>query len=200
MSILKGNAVLVTGGAGFIGSHLVESLVEAGAEVTVVDNLRAGAFDNLRTVIQAYLYRSDNDVKALAEEGAGIRLCKGAYREPPDIAYPKKRDVDAAYVRHMKTLLEATKEGKGYPGIATHDEQIIEDAKAHIGELSIPHDRFEFQMLYGVRGALQAQLVAEGYRMRVYVPFGEQWYPYVVRRLAERPANLWFFASNFFRR
>lgn len=156
-------------------------------------------FDNVRPVIQSYLYRSDDDIQALAGEGAGVRLCKGAYKEPHDVAYPRKSDVDAAYVRQMKVLLDAAKAGRGYPGIATHDEKIIEAAKAYVAAQSIPRERFEFQMLYGVRSAMQAQLVTEGYRMRVYVPFGEQWYPYFVRRLAERPANLWFFISNFFR-
>ncbi len=157
-------------------------------------------FENLRTVIQAYLYRSDEDIWALAAEGAGIRLCKGAYKEPASIAYPRKRDVDKAFVRQMKVLLDAASEGRGYPGIATHDEAIIEQAKAYASEWGIPRDRFEFQRLYGVRSALQKQLAAEGYRVRIYVPFGMRWYPYFMRRLAERPANLWFFVSNLLRR
>jgi proline dehydrogenase len=161
---------------------------------------RDDGFNNVGTVIQSYLYRSDDDIRALAAEGADIRLCKGAYKEPASVAYPKKADVDAAYVRQMKVLLDAAKEGRGYPAIATHDEKIITQAKAYADQNGIPRDRYEFQMLYGVRTALQEQLIAEGYRMRVYVPFGEQWYPYVMRRLAERPANLWFFASNFFRK
>ncbi len=157
-------------------------------------------FDNARTVLQAYLFRTDDDIAHMAEEGAGIRLCKGAYKEPGSVAYPKKADVDAHYVHNMQTLLDAAKEGRGYPGIATHDEAIIEQAKAYAAAHDIPRDAFEFQMLYGVRSALQDQLVKDGYRMRVYVPYGTQWYPYFVRRLAERPANVWFFASNFFRR
>lgn len=157
-------------------------------------------FDNVRAVIQAYLYRSDEDIARLVAGGAGVRLCKGAYKEPPTIAYPKKRQVDEAYLRLMKVLLDAAKEGRGYPGLATHDERIIEAARAYAAEHNIPRDRFEFQMLYGVRRALQERLVREGYRVRVYVPFGEQWYPYFMRRLAERPANLWFFVSNFFRK
>ncbi len=155
--------------------------------------------DNLLTVIQAYLYRSDEDIKQLAAEGASLRLCKGAYKEPPAVAYPKKDDVDAAYVRQMKVLLDAAKVGRGYPGIATHDEKIIAIAKAYAAEQNIPRDRFEFQMLHGIRSGLQEQLAAEGFGMRVYVPFGPHWYPYFMRRLAERPANVWFFASNFFR-
>lgn len=161
---------------------------------------RDDGFEHIRTVIQAYLYRSDDDVAALAEECAGIRLCKGAYKEPPDIAYPVKADVDRAYIRQMKVLLDAAREGCGYPGIATHDEKIIEQARLYANGSGVPRENYEFQMLYGVRSALQDALVADGYRVRVYVPFGTQWYPYFMRRLAERPANLWFFVSNFFRR
>lgn len=157
-------------------------------------------FENVRTVIQAYLYRSEEDIQHLAEEGAGIRLCKGAYKEPSSVAYPQKADVDAAYVRSMKVLLDAAGEGRGYPGIATHDEKIIDAARVYVTEENIPSDAFEFQMLYGVRSALQENLAAEGYGMRLYVPYGSQWYPYFMRRLAERPANVWFFASNFFKR
>lgn len=157
-------------------------------------------FENVGTVIQSYLYRSDDDIKQLADEGAPIRLCKGAYKEPASVAYPKKADVDAAYVREMTMLLDAAKQGRGYPQIATHDEKLIEQAKAYADSQGIPRDRYEFQMLHGIRVNLQEQLVREGYRMRVYVPFGTEWYPYFMRRLAERPANLWFFVSNFFRR
>lgn len=162
--------------------------------------LRAEGFDDVRTVLQSYLYRTDDDIAAMADSCAGIRLCKGAYKEPADVAYPAKSDVDAAYVRQMKALLDAAKEGCGYPGIATHDEAIIREAMAYAAEQDISREAYEFQMLYGVRGALQEELTAEGYGMRIYVPYGTQWYPYFMRRLAERPANLWFFASNFFRR
>jgi len=163
--------------------------------------LRNGdGFDNVRTVIQAYLYRSDDDIESMAREGAGIRLCKGAYKEPAAVAHPKKADVDAAYVRQMKALLDAAHAGRGYPGIATHDEAIIDEAKRYAAEQGIATEAYEFQMLYGVRIALQDQLAAAGYGMRVYVPFGTQWYPYFVRRLAERPANVWFFVSNLFKR
>jgi proline dehydrogenase len=136
----------------------------------------------------------------MAREGAGIRLCKGAYKEPAAVAHPKKADVDAAYVRQMKALLDAAHAGRGYPGIATHDEAIIDEAKRYAAEQGIATEAYEFQMLYGVRIALQDQLAAAGYGMRVYVPFGTQWYPYFVRRLAERPANVWFFVSNLFKR
>jgi len=151
-------------------------------------------YRNLRVVIQAYLYRSEADVAALVEGGAGVRLCKGAYDEPPTVAFPRKRDVDANYESLMKTLLDGT--DRGYPGIATHDEKLIEAARRYVDASGIAPDRFEFQMLYGIRSELQARLAREGYGMRVYVPYGTEWYPYFVRRLAERPANLWFFVSN----
>ncbi len=157
-------------------------------------------YDNVQAVIQSYLYRSDRDIAELAHEGFSMRLCKGAYREPPEIAYPRKRDVDAAYVRQMKVLLDAAAAGRGYPALATHDERIIEQVKAYAAEKAIPPDRYEFQMLYGVRPAMQEALVREGYGLRVYVPYGTHWYPYFTRRLAERPANLWFFVSNLLRR
>jgi proline dehydrogenase len=166
----------------------------------VFRKLHAEGFGNVRTVIQATLYRSEADIERLAGEGAGIRLCKGAYKEPPSVAHPKKSDVDAAYVREMKALLDAAQAGRGYPGIATHDEAIISEARRYTAAQDIPADAFEFQMLYGVRNALQRELAGEGYGMRVYVPFGTQWYPYFMRRLAERPANVWFFVSNFFKR
>lgn len=143
-------------------------------------------------VIQAALRRSTDDIAHLIEIGARVRLCKGAYLEAADVAYPDKKDVDAHYVRLMESLLT-----KGnYPGIATHDEVIIAHAKRFVTEQNISRDRFEFQMLYGVRRDLQEALVKEGYRIRVYVPFGTQWYPYLMRRLAERPANIVFIFGN----
>jgi proline dehydrogenase len=163
-------------------------------------SLRAEGFENVGTVIQAYLYRSEKDIEEFAAEGATIRLCKGAYKEPSSVAYPKKSDVDAAYVREMKILLDAANQGRGFPGIATHDAAIIDATKAYAASNNIPPRVYEFQMLYGIRSNLQDQLAREGYGMRVYVPVGTEWYPYFMRRLAERPANLWFFASNFFRR
>jgi proline dehydrogenase len=162
--------------------------------------MRGEGFDDAQGVIQAYLYRSGDDIPALAAEGVDIRLCKGAYSEPASVAYPGKKDVDTAYLNLMKTLLDAAITGSGYPGIATHDEKMISATRAYAAECKIPLDHFEFQMLYGVRPALQQELAGSGYGMRVYVPFGTQWYPYLMRRLAERPANLWFFASNFFKR
>ena len=143
---------------------------------------------NVGVVIQAYLYRSEEDIRALNKLGARVRLCKGAYNEPASVAFPEKADTDKNYVKLMQMLLS---EGN-YPGIATHDEKMIEATRNYASQQGIPLDRFEFQMLYGIRRDLQDQLVREGYRMRVYVPYGEEWYPYMVRRLAERPANILF--------
>lgn len=158
-------------------------------------------FHNVGVVIQAYLYRSEADVRRLVEEGAWVRLCKGAYAEPPELAFPVKADTDANYVKLMEMLLSQTARQNGvYLGVATHDEKMIAAAKAYSQQEQIPLDQFEFQMLYGIRPEMQQALVAEGYRVRVYVPYGTAWYPYFMRRLAERPANLWFFISNFLRR
>jgi len=147
------------------------------------------------TVIQTYLYRSEDDVNQLLAERIRIRLCKGAYKEPPDIAFPKKTDVDANYIRLAKTLLKSGV----YHGLATHDEKIIEEMKHFARAENIPPTAYEFQMLHGVRRDLQAKLMREGYGLRVYVPFGTEWYPYFMRRLAERPANVFFIARNMFR-
>ena len=151
--------------------------------------------ENVGIVLQSYLYRTFPDVERANLIKARVRLCKGAYKEPETVAYPAKKDVDTNYVRSMHELIL-----KGnYPGIATHDESIIKDAKRFAKENHIAPERFEFQMLYGVRRDLQDMLVREGYRMRVYVPFGTQWYPYLMRRLAERPANVAFITGNVFR-
>lgn len=143
-------------------------------------------------VIQAYLYRSADDIAALTADGIRIRLCKGAYKEPATVAYPEKADVDANFVRLTQTLLTSGI----YHGIATHDEAMIAAAKRFVQQKAIARSSFEFQMLYGVRRDLQRALVAEGYNVRVYVPFGAEWYPYFMRRLAERPANVLFLAKN----
>jgi proline dehydrogenase len=143
---------------------------------------------NVGVVIQAYLYRSEADIRELNASGARVRLCKGAYSEPSTVAFPDKADTDANYVKLMQLLLS---EGN-YPGIATHDERMIEATRAYATRQGIASDRFEFQMLYGIRRDLQEQLVRDGFRLRVYVPYGEEWYPYMVRRMAERPANLLF--------
>src|SRR5215472_2315317 len=147
------------------------------------------------TVIQAYLYRSEKDIAGLLTYGCRIRLCKGAYKEPEDVAYPKKADVDANYVRLMQMLLSSG----FYHAIATHDPRMIAATIRHAASKQISKDDFEFQMLYGIRTDLQRQLVKDGYRVRIYIPFGNDWFPYFMRRLAERPANLGFMIRNFFR-
>ena len=144
------------------------------------------------TVMQAYLYRTEQDVRDLIAAGCRIRLCKGAYKEPPEIAFPKKADVDANYVKLMKILLPSGV----YHGIATHDPAMIAATKQFATERGIGADQFEFQMLYGIRTDLQRSLLKEGYRVRVYIPFGSDWFPYFMRRLAERPANLMFFLRS----
>ena len=146
-------------------------------------------------VLQSYLYRTFADTERAIEQRARVRLCKGAYKEPASVAYADKKDVDANYVKCLHALLERG----NYPGIATHDPAIIDEAKRFAKAREIPASRFEFQMLYGVRRDLQDQLVREGYNLRVYVPFGTQWYPYLMRRLAERPANVAFIAGNVMR-
>ena len=146
----------------------------------------------LGTVMQAYLYRTEQDIRDLLQVGCRIRLCKGAYNEPPEIAFPKKSDVDANYMELMKILLPSGI----YHGIATHDPAMIQATKDFAREKKIDRDQFEFQMLYGIRTDLQKQLVREGYRMRVYIPYGSDWFPYFMRRLAERPANLMFFLRS----
>lgn len=148
--------------------------------------------ENVGAVMQAYLHRTERDVAALLESRCRLRLCKGAYKEPPEIAFEKKSDVDANYVRLMKRLLPSGI----YHGIATHDPAMIRAAKDFARENNIGRDQFEFQMLYGIREDLQSALVREGYRLRVYVPYGSEWFPYFMRRLAERPANLMFFVRN----
>lgn len=147
------------------------------------------------TVIQSYLHRSEKDVENLLADGIRIRLCKGAYKEPPEIAFQKKSEVDASYIKLMKMLMKSGM----YHGLATHDEAIIKEAKAFATREKIARDSFEFQMLHGIRRDLQQQLVREGWGMRVYIPFGTEWYPYFMRRLAERPANVFFILKNFFR-
>ena len=146
--------------------------------------------------IQAYLYRSAEDVRALAAEGATVRVCKGAYLEGPTVAFPRKAEVNQSYSRLASTLLAAG----CTVHIATHDERLIEGALRFVERRGIPAHRFEFQMLYGIRRDLQERLLRAGFPVRVYVPYGSQWYPYLTRRLAERPANLWFLASNLVRR
>jgi proline dehydrogenase len=154
-----------------------------------------GNGNSVGTVIQSYLRRSESDVEKLLAEGIRIRLCKGAYKEPASIAFESKDEVDASYVRLMKTLMKSGI----YHGLATHDENIIRAAQAFATSEKIARDSFEFQMLYGIRRDLQQSLVRDGWRMRVYIPFGTEWYPYFMRRLGERPANVLFILKNMLR-
>jgi len=148
--------------------------------------------DTVGIVLQSYLRRTFDDVRDVLKIPARVRLCKGAYNEPPEVAFPDKKDVDENYVRCMKVLLKSGV----YHGIATHDQRMIEATKDFARREGVGRDKFEFQMLYGVRRDLQEKLAREGYGMRVYVPYGKTWYPYFMRRLAERPANVWFVMKN----
>ena len=163
--------------------------VDRTLEIVAAMHARHGG---VRAVIQAYLYRSESDIENLCSQSIPVRLCKGAYREPSDIAFPRKRDVDRNYVKLMTTLLDRG----AYPAIASHDQRILRRAIDYVKERKIASDRFEFQMLYGIQRELQRQLAAEGYRLRLYVPYGDAWYPYFMRRLAERPANALFLVRN----
>ena len=162
--------------------------------VDLVKRVRAQT-PTVGTVIQSYLYRSESDVNDLLSVGCRIRLCKGAYKETVEVAYPRKADVDGNYIRLMRMLLPSG----FYHGIATHDPKMIAATIRWAAEKQISKDDFEFQMLYGIRTDLQRQLVRDGFRLRIYIPYGRDWFPYVMRRLAERPANLMFFLRNFLR-
>jgi proline dehydrogenase len=154
---------------------------------------------NTGVVVQAYLHRSIDDIESLAREGTPVRLVKGAYREPPSVAWQSKEDVDANYVRLIDAYY-AHANGSGSLAIATHDGRMVKAALRIAAERGIDRERMEFQMLYGIRGDLQRTLRQEGHRVRIYVPYGSHWYPYLMRRLAERPANLWFFLRGALRR
>jgi proline dehydrogenase len=170
----------------------MESTAYTERTVALVERLWADGFRNVGTVLQSYLRRTPDDLDRMLALGARVRLVKGAYKEPPELAFPDKADTDRAFVEEMERLLE---EGT-YPAIATHDEAIIDQARRFAWERGIGKDGFEFQMLYGVRRDLQQRLREEGYNVRVYIPFGSSWYPYLMRRLAERPANLMFMAGS----
>jgi proline dehydrogenase len=172
----------------------MESSVYTQRTVELVKRVRVQS-PAVGAVIQSYLYRSESDIHDLMSYGCRIRLCKGAYKESIDVAYPRKADVDANYLHLMRQLLSSG----FYHGIATHDPRMIAETIRWAAGERISKDDFEFQMLYGVRTDLQRQLVRDGYRLRVYVPFGTEWFPYFMRRLAERPANLGFFLRIFFR-
>ncbi|RDI65336.1 proline dehydrogenase family protein [Nocardia pseudobrasiliensis] len=160
--------------------------------LAVVRELRRDHPETVGTVLQAYLRRTEDDCRAFAAEGARIRLCKGAYNEPETVAFRRKREVDASYLRCLRILMQ----GKGYPMVATHDPAMIEAAALMATAVSRGREDFEYQMLYGIRPVEQDRLVGMGQHLRVYVPFGDQWYGYFVRRLAERPANLMFFLRS----
>jgi len=172
----------------------MEDSTKTDATLQIFKRLRS-EFADVGIVIQSYLYRTEKDAEELLASGARIRLCKGAYKEPSAVAFPKKSDVDANYIKIMKMLLTSGL----YHGIATHDENMINATVDFAREKNISGERFEFQMLYGIRRDLQEKLVKQGYRMRVYVPYGRYWYPYFMRRLAERPANMWFVLRNMIR-
>jgi proline dehydrogenase len=197
----------------FVRIDMEESAV-VDRTLTMYWEARRQGFDNLGVVIQSYLYRSDSDVQELLPSGARVRLVKGAYREPPSLAFPKKKDVDANYDRLACRLLDQTyrslqqnssalnQDGRIPPiaAIATHDPVRIANAQAYASQIGLPKEAIEFQLLYGIRRDLQSDLAAQGFPVRIYVPYGTQWYPYFMRRLAERPANLWFFLSNLVRK
>ncbi|MBL8098264.1 MAG: proline dehydrogenase family protein [Anaerolineales bacterium] len=178
--------------------------------INLIYAMKAKGYDNVGAVIQAYLYRSEADVRRLINDDVLIRIVKGAYKEPADKAYPNKADTDANYDLLTKILFDASLDKRSslsadgrippLPALATHDEKRVAFAKSYAEKIGLPKNGFEFQMLYGIRRDLQEQLMKDGYIVRVYIPFGPQWYPYFMRRLAERPANVWFFVSNFFRK
>ena len=171
---------------------------------------RGLAGETVGMAVQSYLYRAETDARALVAKGARLRVVKGAYQEPPEVAFPNKADVDASYDTLVSILVDASLAHKStlssdgrvppIPAIATHDEKRIAFARAYAEKIGLPKTGLEFQMLYGIRRDLQEELARAGYPVRVYVPFGTHWYPYFMRRLAERPANIWFFLSNFFKK
>ena len=200
--VCRENAARVLRKACEVGTFIcidMESTDYTDRTLAILRSLRQ-EFANVGIVVQSYLYRSQDDIAALCREGYNIRLCKGAYQEPPDKAFPRKADVDANYVALAHMLLSEESRACGaYGAFATHDPKMIDAVKAYVAEHNVPRDQFEFQMLYGIRRDLQQQLAKEGYTVRVYVPYGTEWYPYLMRRLAERPANVWFILSNLFR-
>ena len=180
---------------GFFVRIDMESSAYTDVTLDIFETLWNHGYRNMGVVLQSEMQRSEQDARRVIALGARIRLVKGAYREPKAIAYQKKADVDAAYVRLLKLLLS---EGN-YPAIATHDPAMIDIAKQHAAQHKIAPDRFEFQMLYGIRRDIQNALVADGYRVRIYIPFGREWFPYFMRRLGERPANVAFVLRSVFR-
>jgi proline dehydrogenase len=179
---------------GFFVRIDMESSAYTDRTLDIFETLWRHGSKSMGVVLQSALTRSEQDCRRINALGARIRLVKGAYKEPKTVAYQKKEDVDAAFVRLMRLLID----GGTYPAIATHDPAMIAATKSYVAERGIGKDRFEFQMLYGIRRDLQTSLIAEGYRMRIYVPFGNEWFPYFMRRLGERPANVWFVVRNLF--
>ena len=188
------NMTLLLGRGSFIRIDMEQSQF-VDATLRIYRRLRADGFDNVGTVLQAYLYRTPDDLDALLPLAPNLRLVKGAYLEPADLAYPRKADVDAVYAQLAERMLLGT----GHVAIATHDEKLIDHIITFTEENGVARERFEFQMLYGVRPQLQLDLVRRGYKVLVATPYGPEWYPYLMRRLGERPANLLFFAKNTFR-
>lgn len=203
-SLAHANLLAITRHAATYGNFIrmdMEDSASVDATLRVFRSLRhEHGLENVGVVIQSYLYRSEEDVAALAADGVRVRLCKGAYAEPEDVAFPDKADTDDNYIRLAETLLsESALQNGSYPAFATHDARLVALVQSYCQENRLSRTDYEFQMLYGIRRDLQESLLNDGHRVRIYVPYGEAWYPYFVRRLAERPANLWFFVSNFFR-
>jgi proline dehydrogenase len=208
------NLAQIVGRASQLGNFVRVDMEDAGVTEITLDilyQMREKGYKNVGIVIQSYLYRSDKDIARLVENGIPVRLCKGAYKEPSSVAYPKKHDVDMAYDRLAVALLEGalhhgapsiSADGKTppLPVLATHDALRVSNVKEYAAKINLPKTALEFQMLYGIRRDLQEKLAAEGYPVRVYVPYGTQWYPYYMRRMGERPANVWFFVTNFFKK
>jgi proline dehydrogenase len=188
------NMTLLLGRGSFLRIDMEQSQF-VDATLRIYRRLRADGFDNVGTVLQAYLYRTPDDLDSLLPLAPNLRLVKGAYLEPANLAYPRKADVDAVYARLAERMLLGT----GHVAIATHDEKLIDHIITFTEENGVARERFEFQMLYGVRPQLQLDLVRRGYKVLVATPYGPEWYPYLMRRLGERPANLLFFAKNMFR-
>jgi proline dehydrogenase len=207
IDIAEGLAEEIVGGiveraAGLGGFVCIDMEGSAYTEATIAmtERLHERWPGSVGMVLQAYLYRTAEDAERLLGQGIRIRLCKGAYQEGPAVAFAAKADVDANYVGLMQRMVTFEKGGVGvFCGIATHDERIVDAMRAFVRERGVAKSAFEFQMLYGVRRDLQRRLAWEGYGVRVYVPFGAAWYPYFMRRLAERPANVLFLARNYFR-
>ena len=208
------NLELILARAGQYGNFVridMEDTPYTGTTIQLYRQMRSKGYLQTGLVIQAYLFRSEQDLGELLKDFTRIRLVKGAYKEPPDLAFPKKADVDANFDHLAQELVDEALAANSprlsvdgrippIPAIGTHDQKRIQFAKDYADKAGLPKQALEFQMLYGIRRDLQNQCISEGYPVRVYVPYGTHWYPYFMRRLAERPANVWFFASNFFRK